>query len=155
MTRRKQDTSKMPKKKTQLGNLPPKYTFFLNPYRDERYSRCPGCGEPTKIRKKPFLIHIDPQVLMILNMRGRYCTACDLVILHQDVVEDLLVRAFERQHPEIIGNDYLIIGTVEQAYWRKYKGKATAGPVFDNLHDFERVVIYEPMRPRWMPADAE
>jgi hypothetical protein len=141
--------------KTQLGKLPPRHTFFLNPYEDERYTRCPECEERTKVRKKPFLIHIDPDVLLLLNMSGRYCPACDVLILHKNVVEDLLVRTFEWQNPEIIGNDYLIIGTVEPAFWRKHKGKATAGPTFDNLHDFERVVIYEPMRPRWMPASSE
>ena len=140
---------------TQLGKLPPQHTFFLNPYEDERYTRCPGCGTPTKVRKRPFLIHIEPDVLLILNMRGRCCLDCDLIILHQNILEDLLVRTFEQRKPEMIGNDYMVLGTVEPAFWRKYKGKATVGPAFDNLHDFERVVIYEPMRPRWMPAGSE
>ncbi|MEJ2736963.1 MAG: hypothetical protein P8189_25945 [Anaerolineae bacterium] len=137
----------------QIGKLPPRHTFFLNPYEDERYTRCPECEAPTKVRKKPFLIHIDPDVLLLLNMRGRYCPACDVLILHQNVVEDLLVRTFEPRRPEIIGNDYLILGTVEPAFWRKHKGEATAGPTSDHLHDFARVVIYGPMRPRWMPPD--
>ena len=141
-------------KPARLGKLPPRHRFFLNPYVDERFTRCPGCGDATKVRKKPFLIHIDPDVLLLLNMRGRYCPACDVLILHQNVVEDLLVRTFEQRRPDIIGNDYLILGTVEPAFWRKHKGKATAGPLFDNLHDFEQVVVYEPMRPRWMPADS-
>lgn len=141
--------------RAQLGKLPPKHTFFLNPYQDERFTRCPGCGEKSKARKKPFLIHIDPRHLLLLNVTGRYCQACDLIILHKDIVEDLMARACERYDSSVIGSEYLIIGTVEQAYWRKYKGKATAGPVLDNLHDFENVVIYEPMRPSWLPDESK
>jgi hypothetical protein len=142
------------KKKFQLGKLPPAYTFFLNPYRDERFTRCPKCQATMLARKKPFLIHIDPRVLMLLNMTGRYCPRCELIILHKDRVEDLLTRAFERAAPSIIGNDYLIIGTVEPAYWRKSKGKAGAPEVFEHLHDFKEVVIFEAL-PRWVRDDSE
>ena len=114
-----------------------------------------GRPEKSKVRKKPFLIHIDPRHLLLLNVTGRYCPACDLIILHKDIVEDLMARTFERYDSSVIGNGYLIIGTVEQAYWRKYKGQATTGPVLDNLHDFEDVVIYEPMRPRWLPDESK
>ena len=27
----------------QLGKLPPRYHFFLNPYQDVRFTRCPRC----------------------------------------------------------------------------------------------------------------
>jgi len=138
------------KQRKYLGNLQPQHTFFLNPYSDARFTRCPGCDEVTRVRKKPFVIHVDPRVLMLFNMSGRYCPQCDLFILHQSVVEDLLVRALRDRNPEVIGNEYLIVGTVERAFWRKYQGTATPDMVFDNMHDFEKVVIYEPMHPRWM-----
>jgi hypothetical protein len=141
------------KEKTRLGELLPRHTFFLNPYPDQRFTRCPGCDEKTKARKKPFLIHIDPMELMLLNMTGRYCETCDLIILHKDVVEDLMARAFALHNPSVIGNEYLIIGTVESSYWRKYKGKATMGPAFENLHDFEKVVVYEVIPAHWGPAE--
>jgi len=141
------------KRKTQLGKLPPRYKFFLNPYPDERFTRCPECRAATKARKKPFLIHIDPMTLLALNMTGRYCPDCDLIILHQDVLEDLLVRTFEWHDPSVIGNEYLVIGTLERSYWQKHKGKMAAGPAFDHLHDFEKVVIYEVIPAHWGPAD--
>ncbi|MBN1963586.1 MAG: hypothetical protein JW910_02995 [Anaerolineae bacterium] len=140
------------RRKTRLGKLPPQHTFFLNPYSDARFTRCPSCEQPMKQRKRPFLIHIDPQVLLTLNMTGRYCPACDLIILHQDVLEDLLVRAFEQKMPEIVGNNYLVIGTVERAAWRAAQKKALDyETLFANLHDFKQVVIYEPRRWVWMP----
>jgi hypothetical protein len=144
------------KKKRTLGNLEPKHRFFLNPYKASRFTRCPQCLGKTKIRKYPFGIHIDPDVLMTLNMSGPYCPACDLIILHQDKVETLLVLSFETRQPEIIGNDYLIVGTVERSYWNKASKKGgTYQEFFDNLHDFKEVVVFEPMHYAWLPNDKE
>jgi hypothetical protein len=56
--------------------------------------------------------------------------------------------------PSIIGNEYLIIGTVEPAYWRKSKGEASAPKVFEHLHNFKKVVIFEAL-PRWVRDDSE
>jgi YgiT-type zinc finger domain-containing protein len=135
-------------KRPQLGELPPKHTFFLNPYRDERFTRCPMCSQLTKVRKKPYLIHIDPRQILVLNVSGRYCPDCDLLILHQDVVEDLMVRAFQERDPSLIGNDYLIIGTVERRGWREGDPKT----LLANLHDFREVVTFQ-LEPGWAPAE--
>ena len=144
------------KKKRTLGNLEPQHRFFLNPYEDSRFTKCPQCLAKTKIRKHPFGIHIDPHVLMTLNMSGPYCPNCDLIILHKDKVETLLVLSFEEHQPEIIGNDYLIVGTLEYDYWRKASKKGgTYKEFLDNLHDFKQVVIFEPMHYVWLPNDKE
>src|SRR5262249_37830810 len=140
----------MPSKKKQslLGTLPKLHTFFLNPYADVRFSSCPQCGGKTKIRKKPFLIHINPNQLLVLNMSGPYCPACDLMILHQDKLEALMVAAFEQRRPEILGNEYLVMGTMERQAWLQW-GKEPLDPkaTIANLHVFKKVVSFE--RPRW------
>lgn len=136
--------------------LEPKYRFFLNPYEDSRFTKCPQCSGKTRIRKHPFGIHIDPDVLMTLNMSGPYCPTCDLIILHKDKVETLLVLTFETANPDIIGNDYLIMGTIERSQWRKAsKEGGTVKDFFDNLHDFKKVVVFEPMHYVWLPDDPE
>jgi hypothetical protein len=161
MTNKKRKTNQkkrksLSKKKRTLGNSEPMHTFFLNPYEDSRFTKCPQCLGKTKIRKRPFGIHIDPNVMMTLNMSGPYCPSCDLIILHKDKVETLLTMTFEMQNPDIIGNDYLIVGTLEQSYWRKAsKQGGTYQELFDNLHDFKKVVVFEPMRPVWLPNDQE
>lgn len=143
------------KKKTQLGKLSPQHTFFLNPYPDERFTRCPGCGATMKARKKPFLIHIDPNILLVFNLTGRYCPNCDLIILHRDVLENYLTQAFERFNPAIIGNDYLVIGTVEREGWKStQKQPMNYAAVFANLHDFKEAVIYQPQNPHWGPTQS-
>jgi hypothetical protein len=95
------------KKSPQLGKLLPQYRFFLNPYQDFRFTRCPQCGRTMRNRKHPFFIHIDPQQPVILNMTGKCCSDCDLLILHQDKVEELLAVALMGSNPDVIGNDYL------------------------------------------------
>ncbi|MBL8130826.1 MAG: hypothetical protein JNL42_03135 [Anaerolineae bacterium] len=144
----------MAKQRKTLGKLKPQHTFFLNPYSNARFTRCPKCDSKTKIRKFPFAIHIDPRVMMTLNMSGPYCPSCDLIILHQDRVEELLTATFVQRDPSIIGNNYLIVGVVEQSYWKKASTQGGSyQELFDNLHDFKRVVKFEPQRWVWMPKE--
>jgi hypothetical protein len=142
------------KKKTRLGALQPKYRFFLNPYQDVRFTNCPQCDRQTKVRKHPFFIHIDPTQPMLLNMSGRYCPHCDLLILHQDKVEELLAAVMLQHNPELIGNEYLIIGTVERGAWREGKQQPQhLKKALDNLHQFKEVVIFEPEHYGWVPDE--
>lgn len=139
-----------------LIKLESKYRFFLNPYEDSRFTKCPQCLGKTKIRKHPFGIHIDPEILLALNMSGPYCPNCDLIILHQDKVETLMVMTFENVAPDIIGNDYLIMGTIERSQWRKSsKIGGTDKEFFENLHAFKEMVTFEPMHYGWLPDDQD
>ncbi len=61
------------KEAPRFGELPRKYNFVLNPYPDERLSRCPFCNQRTGQRKVPLVIHIDPVGLIFLNYTCRYC----------------------------------------------------------------------------------
>src|ERR671914_2944840 len=106
-------------KKSQLGGLPPRYSFMLNPYPDQRLSRCPLCEQKNRQRKMPLLIHIDPLHLIALNYTCRYCQDCDLLIAHKHEIEHLLTEFFRQYEPGVIGNNYLIIGTVEKSIWRE------------------------------------
>jgi hypothetical protein len=106
-------------KESRLGELPPKYNFVLNPYPDCRWSRCPFCEHKSGQRKVPLLIHVDPSHLIALNYTCRYCSHCDLLIAHKHEIERLLHDLFKQYDHRAIGNDYLIIGTVEKKAWRE------------------------------------
>ena len=56
-----------------IGDLEPRHQFFLNPYQDVRFTCCPGCEARMHSRKEPFLIHIDPMEMVVLNMTAHYC----------------------------------------------------------------------------------
>lgn len=144
-------------KKSQFGGLPPKFGFMVNPYPDQRLSRCPLCEQKTKQRKKPLLIYIEPRNLIALNYTCRYCQDCDLLIAHKHEIEHLLTEMFRQNDPSKIGNDYMIIGTVEKSTWRKGLEKSlTIDKMLPHASDFAK--YYEELRftrPGYYKADQE
>ena len=145
----------MPPRKRQskgrLGKQPPRYHFFLNPYQDARFTSCPKCGGKTKLRKLPLVIHVEGPVLLSLNKTCRYCPYCDLLIAHQDELEAQLVSIFHEREPEMIGNEYLVVGTVDRPVWQRgNRGTLTLQEMLDNLHDFKDHLRFE-LGPRWAP----
>jgi hypothetical protein len=141
-----------PRSAPRLGKQPPRYRFFLNPYTDARFTTCPQCGSKTRVRKLPLVIHIDPLQLVSLNKTCRYCPLCDLLIAHQDELEAWLAAFFGQHRPEIVGNDYLVVGTEDRADWQRgVHTPLSTQEVLEYLHDFIDVVRFEPA-PRWGPA---
>jgi hypothetical protein len=142
------------KKAPRIGKLPPKYTFILNPYTDARFTRCPNCDQLTKVRKLPLFIHVDPLNPVVLGKTGRYCTDCDLLIVHQDELEAQLEALFAERAPSLVGNDYMVLGTVERQAWREgMRQSKRIEEMLEHLHDFKevRIVKYQPAG--WYPAD--
>jgi hypothetical protein len=129
----------MPKKPLQLGNLPPLYNFFLNPYLIERFKHCPQCNGKTEQKKVPLVIHVDPDHPVSLNYTCRYCAHCDLLIAHQKEIDGYLAQMFMKSAPQAIGNDYLVIGTFDQGFWEQSTKTSTgAADLFENLHSFKQ-----------------
>ena len=131
---------------TQLGKQPPRYRFFLNPYQDVRFTKCPQCGSKTLQRKLPLEIHVDPMQPVSVNKTCRFCPRCDLLIAHQNEVEQFLAAFFNVQKPEMVGNEYLVIGTLDRPDWKR--GTQHPLPVremLEALHDFKEVVTFKPM----------
>ncbi|HEU5331023.1 MAG TPA: hypothetical protein VFU78_23210 [Thermomicrobiales bacterium] len=101
------------------------------------------------MRKLPLVIHIEPRQLVALNKTCRYCPNCDLLIAHQDEIETWLAAFFGQTHPELVGNDYLIVGTEDRADWQRGVREPLAVPdTLDCLHDFADVVQFTPA-PAW------
>jgi hypothetical protein len=137
-----------------LGKLSPRYVFFLNPYDDLRFSRCPRCKGLTRSLKLPLVIWVEPKNPVALNYTCRYCPADDLLIAHQNVIEDLLARIFEKQAPHVIGNDYLVLGTLEKSAWKQGSQKPNGlQKLPEYLHDFREVIQFD-IQPGWVPQDA-
>ena len=140
----KRRTSKSIKEKIKT-----RHYFFLNPYNDVAFTKCPKCNNKTKVRKYPLAIHIEPGQFLCLNKICKYCPTCDLIIAKKNDVEDLMVQGFEEKDPSIIGNDYLVVGTVDRPVWRKYRDSSTeAGNVIDDIYVFKDVKNFELM-PNW------
>ncbi len=130
-----------------------RHRFFLNPYEDAAFTRCPKCEKKTKIRKFPLVIHIDPDQMLLLNKQCKYCEGCDLVIGRKSEIESLMAAAFEDRRPEILGNDYLVLGTMDRQDWRKTtKGETKPTDTLDSIHVFEDVLCFE-ITGGWQPAE--
>ena len=116
----------------------------MNPYKDAAFTKCPKCESNTRIRKFPLVIHIDPQQLLLLNKKCRYCVKCDLIIAKKSEVESLMVASFEESKSEIIGNDYLVMGVAERRDWlESKKGKMSQIQTIEHMFVFKDVLDFE------------
>ena len=136
--------------KPRLGELPPRYSLFLNPYTDVRFSSsCPGCSGKTRQRKLPLAIHVDDWGMVILNKTCRFCPYCELLIAHQDEIEAHLAQLFAQIAPDAMGSDYLIMGTVERKQWRRgLTSPLSNSEMIEALHDFKDHLHFRPA-PCW------
>jgi tetratricopeptide (TPR) repeat protein len=128
----------------QLGKQPPRYDFFLNIYQDTRFTTCPRCSIKTRPRKFSLVIHVNPDQIIIVEKICRFCYVCGLLIVHQDQLEEQLTTQFMLIKPEIIGNDYQVVGTLDRAEWNKGKQEPLSfEQVREYLHDFKEVVTFQ------------
>jgi len=140
--------------KPRFGELSPRYSFFLNPHQDYRFTVCPLCEQPTRWRKFVLLIHIDPQVLMALNMHCRLCPDCELLIAHQDQLEEQLTAHMAEHDPAVIGNPYLVLGTVERQAWRENRAQPKPLPeMLKHVADFQEVLTFKVQPAGWYPKE--
>jgi hypothetical protein len=100
-----------------FGKLKPRYSFILNEHDEYRASKCVKCDKLTFLRKFVLLIHIDDAGLISLGKTCRYCAKCELIVVHQSELEAELAYKFETLKPEVVGNDYLVLGTVDKKFW--------------------------------------
>jgi hypothetical protein len=141
----RQTQSRPPHSPKRLGKQPPRYRFLLNPFRDRRFAICPNCEGRTLLRKVPLAIHIDPINPVAVNKSCRYCPACDLLIAHQDEVEHELAALFANRASALIGNDYLVLGTLDRDVWKRGVAQPLAiQELVEHLHDFIEVLELRP-----------
>ena len=135
-------------------NNPKKHYFFLNPYKNCAFTKCPKCNDKTKLRKFPLVIHIDPNQFFVFNKSCKYCTNCDLIIVKQSKLEELLTCQFEEVNPSVVGNKYLVFGTFSRSDWKKYS-KTLTDPhkAIDQVYVFKDVLNFEVARGGWSKPD--
>ena len=140
-----------------LGKLPPRYSFILNQYATERLSSCPRCKKLTHLRKFAFFIHVDDWGPMVLGKTCRYCSRCELIMLHQAELEEQLAYSFSQRAPEVVGNKYLVIGTLEKKVWQEgLQGKEKPiNEMLKYLADFKKVLTLHVQPGGWYPVDRE
>lgn len=116
-----------------------RHHFFLNPYADMAFTRCPKCEQKTKQKKLPLLVGVEPgHVLTIINKTCRYCPFCDLLIIHQRKLEPLLALALGRPEAEVASDNYVLLGTLDRADWRaSTRGQFSHADAHDRVYFFK------------------
>ena len=72
-----------------------------------------------------------------------------MIIAKKSHIEDMMVQSFEERDPSIIGNDYIVVGTLDRSVWRKHRNTSTeAGKVVDDIYVFKDIKNFEIM-PGW------
>ena len=131
-----------------------RHYFFLNPYKDQAFTRCPQCEAKTKVRKYPLVIHIEPKQLFCLNKSCKYCEKCDLIIGKQSQIEYLMSVSCKKIDPSIVGNKYVVFGTLDKADWKQHNQKTTyRQEAFDKVYIFKDVLNFEIVRGGWYKDD--
>jgi hypothetical protein len=141
--------------RARVGKLPPRYAFLLNPYTDVRLSKCPRCERLTHLRKFPLFIHVEGWGPLVLGKTCRYCTSCELIMVHRDELEAELERGPAHVTPGGGDSRYLVLGTVDRKVWQKgLEGSGT--PMEDMLahtSDFKKQFELHVEPGGWRPAE--
>jgi len=140
-----------------IGELAPRYSYMLNPYSDVRLSKCPKCGKLTHARKFALLIHIEAWGPLAMGKTCRYCSRCELIMVHQNELEAELAESFSRIAPEVTGKPYLVLGTVEKKAWQERlsgRGQELAD-ILKHVAQFKNVYDLEYETGGWYPPDRD
>jgi hypothetical protein len=134
-----------------MGALPPRYSFFLNPHPNERFTRCPRCQAATKVRKIPLVIHVDAVGLVLLRKTCRLCVVCEMLIAHEAEVKGVI----EGLVPHIeVPPRYLVLGTLGPVTWRDgMSGGVTIEEVRHDMADFKAYMRVEITPRHWAPRE--
>ena len=125
-----------------MGALPARYSFALNPHADARFTTCPRCQAKTRVRKIPFVIHVDGAGLVVLRKTCRLCVDCELVIVHQAEIEPLIAASVGRA--VAAKPKYLVLGTVDPRVWRRgLSGSVVVDELIQHMADFKAYMTVE------------
>lgn len=78
-----------------------------------------------------------------------YCAKCKYIVAHKHELEAELVYTFTPMRPDVIGNDYVVLGTIDRKHWKRgIEGSVSKDKVLDYAADFKRVgnLVIEPAR---------
>ncbi|HET6250289.1 MAG TPA: hypothetical protein VFE47_21545 [Tepidisphaeraceae bacterium] len=145
-------------KNSHIGKLPPRYTFLLNPHPESRLTKCPKCGKLTYPRKFPLFTSVVGWGPLTIGKTCKYCPRCEQIMCNQNDFDEVLTEMFRKLRPEVIGNEYMVLGTVTPKMWKSaLAGKTIAlEEMLENVADFKRILTLDIDPGGWRrPGDDE
>ncbi len=129
-------------RKNEMLKLPPKHNFWLNPYDEYAFTKCPKCEGKTKVKKIVLVMHTGTKDGNFLNINKevKYCPACDLIIAKESELRNLAGtitgKTVSKEH-------FLILGTMERKHWLQFKNaKLFTSDLFDYVIPFKEQIAF-------------
>jgi hypothetical protein len=133
---------------TQFGQQSPRYSYLSNPYERERITACPRCNAALSDIEVAVLILVEPNSPLMLRLPSRHCAACDLLLIQEDDLERGIEDSFRPTEPELIGNKYQVLGTIDLADWeRAHTQRLSQDEIIACLHDFRQRLAFQQAPP--------
>ena len=90
--------------------------------------------------------------MLLLNKQCKYCPSCDLIITKQSELKHLLTTSFSQINSEIIGNNYLVMGTAEKKVWKeRNKQQMEPSEIIERMYAFNDVLKFNVIPAGWYP----
>lgn len=137
------------RKVTEMDFMPEfeRHRFFLNPYPDHRFHRCPRCGQETHTRNRVLIVQAGPSLMAPVMTVCCFCANCDLLIAHQDEMEATLREMLPPREHEAIDGPLEVIGTVDRAQLGPGGLEdVTPGELFDAFRPISELVHFDKVR---------
>jgi hypothetical protein len=117
--------------------------LFINMDGWDRFSRCPECDEKTRLRVFNVTVMVEPDATINLRLQTPYCPHCDLLIVHMDVLYEEVEKALEFTRPELVGNDFMVRGSIDNKLIRQRPGDDSEQQwIEENTVNFRSSKIY-------------
>lgn len=131
-----------------------KHRLVVNPFDDLGFTRCPDCGEKTRVRKFPLVFMVPPALFGIIDMKAKYCPDCDIIVVKESEFELRLEEHMVKRGRPSVGSRYLLGGTLERKDYRrltsgKVREEEGAAYVMERMYVFvdAREVLPDPYEP--------
>lgn len=134
-----------------MGALPPRYSFVLNSHVRERFTNCPSCEAPTRVRKLPLVVHVEQDegpTLVLLNKTCRLCVICETLVVDRLELERVIGGAGLAATVKPL--DYVVLGTIDRRAWRRGLGGEAALPdIRKHMADFKKYLKVDIVPAHW------
>ena len=85
----------------------------------------------------------------------KYCPRCQIIMCHQDELEFEMAVSFEKIDPAFLGNEYLVLGTVETRAWKAGMVKPVSlEETLAHAADFKKYMDFQFDPGGWRPRSA-
>jgi hypothetical protein len=126
-----------------------RYLFYLNPFEEYKWTRCPNCNAKTKLRKYCLVIAFGEKsksgtTFLTLNKSCKFCPECELVIASKFEIESHLYQLCAESGRHYVADDFFIFGTMDRKDWLQQQQKPTDFDAFEKaIHPFVDALEFE------------